>query len=135
MWRKRKKLRSAWASTQRVASAKTAPWVDRFFEADAQLETTADAHLLPLAHTETIVEGKRRVERQLAFDFTRRQVSVTTGGGDAMKPLTPCWLGYSDVKSDMWEPLVSGQTDHASVNTTASRANASICGMARRYAP
>ena len=70
-----------------VASAKTAPWVARFFEAEAQLETTVDARLLPLAHAETIVEGKRRVERQLAFDFDRRQVRMTTGGASVTLPL------------------------------------------------
>jgi hypothetical protein len=70
-----------------VASAKTAPWVARFFEADAQLQTTADARLLPLAHAETIVEGKRRVERQIAFDVGRRQVRMTTGGASVTLPM------------------------------------------------
>ena len=49
-----------------------------------------------------------------------------------MKLVTPCSLGKRELKSDMCEPLVSGHTDHASVKTTASRAKASICGMARR---
>jgi hypothetical protein len=70
-----------------LASAKTAPWVARFFEADAQLETTADARLFPISHVETIVEGKRRVERRIDFDFTARQLRMITGGDPVTLPL------------------------------------------------
>jgi hypothetical protein len=72
-----------------VASARTAPWVARFFEADARLATTADRRLLPIEHTQTIVEGKRHTDRRVVFDFTRRQVEMTTGGASVTLPLAP----------------------------------------------
>ncbi len=70
-----------------VASARTAPWVARFFEADARLETTASARLLPIEHVEAIIEGQRRVDRQLVFDFANRQVRMTNGGASVTLPL------------------------------------------------
>ncbi len=70
-----------------VASAKTAPWVARFFEADARLETTASGRLLPIEHVEVITEGRRRVDRQLAFDAAGRLVRMTNGGTSVTLPL------------------------------------------------
>jgi hypothetical protein len=70
-------------------SARTAPWVSRFFESAAALETTATDRLLPLAHQETINEGRRRVERQLEFDFARHEVRMVTGGNSVVLPLAP----------------------------------------------
>jgi hypothetical protein len=69
------------------ASAKTAPWVARFYEADARLETTATPRLLPMAHVEDIVEGRRRIERRVAFDAGARQVRITSGGPMVTLPL------------------------------------------------
>jgi hypothetical protein len=70
-----------------VIHAATASWVSPFFEADAQLETTATDHLLPLEHHETIVDGKRRTERRLEFDAARHEVRMTTGGAAITLPL------------------------------------------------
>jgi hypothetical protein len=70
-----------------VAAARTAPWVSRFFEADARLETTANARLLPLEHTEAIVEGRRSIDRRLSFDLPNRQVRMTSGGASVTLPL------------------------------------------------
>jgi hypothetical protein len=70
-----------------VIHAATASWVSPFFEADAQLETTATDRLLPLEHRETIVDGKRRIERRLEFDAVRHEVRMTTGGAAITLPL------------------------------------------------
>jgi hypothetical protein len=70
-----------------VVSAKTAPWMARFYEADVLLETTVNDRLLPLAYHETISDGKRRSERQLTFDDERHQVKVASGGTSIALPL------------------------------------------------
>ena len=70
-----------------VVSAKTAPWVSRFYEVDARLETTASDRLLPIAHVESIREGKRQIDRRLEFDFARHEVRMTNGGASITLPL------------------------------------------------
>jgi hypothetical protein len=70
-----------------VVTAKTAPWVSRFYEADASLETTAGDRLLPITHVESISEGKRRIDRQLEFQFDRHEVRMTNGGAAITLPL------------------------------------------------
>jgi hypothetical protein len=70
-----------------LVSAKSAPWVSRFLELDASLETTATVRLLPEAHSEHIREGRKIVDRKLEFDFARRQVRMTTGGPAIALPL------------------------------------------------
>jgi len=67
--------------------ATTAPWVSRFYEAVVSLETTATARLLPLAHHEVIDEGRRRIDRQLEFDFDRHEVRIASGGTTISLPL------------------------------------------------
>ena len=70
-----------------VVSAKTAPWMARFYEADVLLETTATERFLPLTYHETIVDGKRRTERQLTFDGPRREMKIVSGGTSITLPL------------------------------------------------
>lgn len=70
-----------------LVSAKTAPWMSRFYEADASLETTTDDRLLPLMYRETIADGKRRIEREAVFDRSRREVALTSGGNALTLPL------------------------------------------------
>lgn len=68
-------------------SGTTAPWVSRFFEADAALSTTASRRLLPLSHAETIVEGGRRIERRFDFDYGAHTVRMSAGGTSIRFPL------------------------------------------------
>lgn len=72
-----------------VVAAKTAPWMARFYEADVRLETTASERFLPLTYHETIVDGKRRTERQLTFDGARREMKIFSGGTSITLPLGP----------------------------------------------
>lgn len=67
--------------------ATTAPWVSRFYQAVVTLETTASSRLLPLAYKEIIDEGKRRIDRQLAFDAARHEVRITSGGTSITLPV------------------------------------------------
>jgi hypothetical protein len=70
-----------------VVSAKTAPWMTRFYEADVRLETTASERFLPLTYHETVSDGKRTTERQLTFDGPRREMKIVSGGTSITMPL------------------------------------------------
>jgi hypothetical protein len=71
-----------------VVSAKTAPWVSRFYHADARLESTANQRLLPLTYAEAITEGKREIDRQLSFDPDRREVRIVNGSTSITLPFS-----------------------------------------------
>jgi hypothetical protein len=51
-----------------VATAETAPWVSRFFEAKDRFETLAGADLLPTVHRRDLLEGRRALTREAVFD-------------------------------------------------------------------
>ena len=70
-----------------VVSAVTASWVTSFYDARARLETTTSDRLLPLAHRETIAEGRRTTDRHIEFDADRRELRMTTGGAAITLPL------------------------------------------------
>lgn len=67
-------------------TARTAPWVSRFFEADDRFETLADASMLPIVHRQLIREGRRRLDRLTRFDAASG--TVQTGDGPRF-PLAP----------------------------------------------
>jgi hypothetical protein len=66
-----------------VATAATAPWVARFFEARDRFETTTDAALMPLVHTRELNEGSRHVNRTYVYDAAAGVVRI----GDVALPL------------------------------------------------
>ena len=51
------------------------------------IETTASSGLLPYSYREAIKDGKRRIERQTAFDADRHQMRLTSGGTSMTLPL------------------------------------------------
>jgi hypothetical protein len=57
-----------------VATATTAPWVARFFDARDRFVTTTNAELLPLTHERDQQEGRRRVTRAFVFDAAAHRV-------------------------------------------------------------
>lgn len=66
-----------------VATAETAPWVARFFEARDRFQTDADAQLLPTEHIRAQRQGRRSVDRVYSYDLPSGVVRVsnpTTGG-------------------------------------------------------
>ena len=67
--------------------ARTEHWMSRFYEADVVIETTASGGLLPLSYREAITDGKRRIERQSAFDVGRHEMRLTSGGTTMTLPL------------------------------------------------
>jgi Protein of unknown function (DUF3108) len=68
-----------------VATADTAEWVARFFEAHDRFETDAGSDLLPQVHRRTIREGRRSIDREYGFDPHAGVVRIGTPGlGDAL---------------------------------------------------
>jgi len=65
-----------------VATAATADWVARFFEARDRFETTATRELLPLVHARQLREGRRALDRRLEYDHERSIVRLGGGGTD-----------------------------------------------------
>jgi hypothetical protein len=66
-----------------VATAETAPWVARFFEARDRFVTTTDAALMPLLHERELHEGSRDVARRYEYDAAAGVVR----SGDVTLPL------------------------------------------------
>ena len=66
---------------------KTESWMSRFYEADVLVETTVSSGLLPFSYREAITDGKRRIERQTAFDAGRHEMRLTSGGTSITLPL------------------------------------------------
>jgi hypothetical protein len=68
-------------------SAKTEPWMSRFYQADVLIETIVSDALLPFSYREAITDGKRLIERQATFDTGRREMRLTSGGTSITLPL------------------------------------------------
>jgi hypothetical protein len=64
-----------------VATARTADWVSRFYEAEDRFETAADTAVRPLVHTRRLREGRRAVDLTVTYDHA--QGLVRRGEGDA----------------------------------------------------
>lgn len=62
---------AAWAFE---ATAVTAPWMSRFFEARDRFRTSTTAALLPLVHRRYLREGRRVTDRAYAYDHDGRHV-------------------------------------------------------------
>jgi hypothetical protein len=61
----------AWAFE---ATAVTAPWMSRFFEARDRFRTSTTAALLPLVHRRYLREGRRMTDRAYVYDHEGRHV-------------------------------------------------------------
>jgi hypothetical protein len=69
-----------------VATAETAPWVTRFFEARDRFETDADRNLLPHTHRRALREGRRSLDRVYSFDRQAGTVRIGAPGDQAIVP-------------------------------------------------
>jgi hypothetical protein len=69
-----------------VATATTAPWVARFFEAQDRFVTTTDAMLMPLVHERDRQEGSRHVTRAFVYDAARNRILSGRTADDARGP-------------------------------------------------
>ena len=63
-----------------VATAETAPWVSRFFEAKDRFETIAGVDLLPTVHRRDLLEGRRALAREAVFDRASGTVRIGAPG-------------------------------------------------------
>jgi hypothetical protein len=87
------------------ASATTADWVSRVFEAHDVFTTLATADLSPLVQTRHIDEGARELTRAYVYDASRRQVRVGASGEAAASPdaeATPLVAGARDAVSALF---------------------------------
>jgi hypothetical protein len=80
--------REQWAGVawRLEASARTADWVSRFFQASDVFTTLAASDLSPLLHVRQIDEGSRELTRAYVYDTARRQVRVAPTPGEALSP-------------------------------------------------
>jgi hypothetical protein len=65
------------------ATAETAPWVSRFFEARDRFRTSAAGDFLPLMHQRFLREGRRAVDRAFAYDHESRNVRSAESAAEA----------------------------------------------------
>ena len=87
------------------ASADTAPWVSRFFEAHDVFTTTADARLKPLVHVRSLHEGRRVFERAFVYDEAAGRVRSGRTPGEAGAPgalALPLAPGARDAVTALW---------------------------------
>ncbi len=99
--------RERWAGVawRLEASASTADWVSRFFEARDVFTTLAAVDLSPLLHLRQIDEGSRALTRAYVYDTTRRQVRVAPSPAEAMSTAaaaTPLAAGARDAVSALF---------------------------------
>ena len=86
-------LRPVYAFT---LTARTAPWIARFFEADDRFLTTTDAQLFPQRHTRALREGRREVDQQVRFDQSRLQAQPLSAEGQPTGPAVRLWPHVRD---------------------------------------
>jgi hypothetical protein len=88
-----------------IATADTAAWVSRFFEAHDRFRTITDEALRPLAHVREIREGRRRMDRVFFYDHAKRRVRIgetlSSAKEDASQAL-PFPAGARDVLAALW---------------------------------
>jgi Protein of unknown function (DUF3108) len=63
-----------------VATAETAPWMARFFEARDRFETIAGSDLLPRTHRRVLREGRLALDRVYSFDAAGGVVRIGADG-------------------------------------------------------
>jgi hypothetical protein len=103
-----------------VASAETAPWMARFFEARDRFETDAGSDLLPRTHRRALREGRREVDRVYAFDPERGVVRI--GAPGSSDPPVPFRIppDTRDALTALFyirtQPLATGDTIRAPVS-------------------
>ncbi len=88
-----------------AATADTASWVSRFFDAHDRFRTTTDEALRPLAHVRAIREGPRRLDRTFLYDRSARRVKVGETLAAAKDDSAASWplaAGARDALAALW---------------------------------
>jgi hypothetical protein len=76
-----------------TVSARTAPWIARFFDADDRFITDTTADLMPTRHERRLREGRRIVDDVVRFDESRHLV---VSESDSARPPLRLWPGARD---------------------------------------
>jgi hypothetical protein len=115
------------------ATAETAPWVSRFFEARDRFRTSATSDLTPLMHQRFLREGRRVVDRAYAYDHAARKVrsgeSAAIARNTAAMSL-PLAAYARDSLTALWYvrslPLASGATFDIPINEAGRNLRAAV---------
>jgi hypothetical protein len=103
-----------------IATAETAAWVSRFFEAHDRFETDAGADLLPRTHRRELREGRRALDRVYAFDSQTGVVRIGAPGATAAAVPFRIPPATRDALTALFyvrtQPLAVGDTIAAPVN-------------------
>lgn len=115
------------------ASAETAPWVSRFFEARDRFRTSAGADLIPLIHQRFLREGRRVVDRAYSYDHEGRNVRTADTADrarDAAAMALPLAAHARDSLTALWYvrslPLAPGMRFEMPINEAGRNSKATI---------
>jgi hypothetical protein len=115
------------------ATAQTAPWVSRFFEARDRFRTSAAYDLMPLLHQRFLREGRRVVDRAYAYDQANRNVRSADSAAaarDAAALSLPLAAHARDALTALWYlrslPLTSNSTFDVPINEAGRNLKATI---------
>ncbi len=105
------------------ATAETASWVSRFFEARDRFRTSTNLELTPLLHQRSLREGRRSVDRVFAYDHEARHVRTAESVGaarDATALALPLTAHARDALAAVWYlralPLTGGTSFEMPIN-------------------
>lgn len=105
------------------ATAETASWVSRFFEARDRFRTSTNLELIPLLHQRFLREGRRSVDRVFAYDHEARNVRTgesAQAARDATALALPLTAHARDALAALWYvralPLTGGTTFEMPIN-------------------
>ena len=120
------------------ATAETAPWVSRFFEAKDRFRTSADAQLTPLLHQRSLREGRRVVDRAFAYDHEGRNVRSAGSAAEAREAAAlalPLAAHARDSLTALWYvrtlPLAAGARFDVPINEAGRNQHAAVTVGAR----
>ena len=115
------------------ATAETAAWVSRFFEAKDRFRTSADAQFIPLLHQRFLREGRRVVDRVYAYDHEARHVRSADSPGAAREATAmalPLAAHARDSLTALWYvrtlPLSPGTSFEMPINEAGRNQKATI---------
>ncbi len=115
------------------ATAETAAWVSRFFEARDRFRTSTNVEMTPLLHQRFLREGRRSVDRVFAYDHQARNVRTgdsAASARDATALALPLTAHARDALAALWYlralPLAGGTTFEMPINEAGRNMKAVI---------
>jgi hypothetical protein len=115
------------------ATAETASWVSRFFEARDRFRTSTNLEMTPLLHQRFLREGRRSVDRVFAYDHEARNVRTGDSVGAARNATAlalPLTAHARDALAALWYlralPLTGGSSFEMPINEAGRNMKAVI---------